>query len=82
MEKYIKITIDLKETKLSWNQLYKLYNVDEDNEPQDMTIGRNLLMHSIERRNNLLKLEVMKLLQNMLIRQSQEQLLKDQNFLE
>ena len=43
MEKYIKITIDLKETKLSWNQLYKLYNVDEDNEPQDMTIWGNTI---------------------------------------
>ena len=41
MEKYIKIKIDLKATKLSWNQLYKLYNVDEFNEPQDMTIGGN-----------------------------------------
>ncbi|ETI90986.1 MAG: hypothetical protein Q607_CBUC00038G0002 [Clostridium butyricum DORA_1] len=43
MERYIKITIDLKETKLSWNQLYKLYNVDEYNEPQDMMIGGNTI---------------------------------------
>lgn len=43
MEGYIKIKIDLKATKLSWNQLYKLYNVDEYNEPQDMTIGGNNL---------------------------------------
>lgn len=41
MEKYIKITIDLNKTKLSWDQLYKLYNVDEYNDPQDLSIGRN-----------------------------------------
>ncbi len=40
MEKYIKITIDLEITKLSLDQLYKLYNVDEYNDPQDLSIGR------------------------------------------
>lgn len=42
MEKYIKITIDLEATKLSLDQLYKLYNVDEYNDPQDLLIGRKL----------------------------------------
>lgn len=40
MEKYIKITIDLEATKLSLDQHYKLYNVDEYNDPQDLLIGR------------------------------------------
>lgn len=42
MEKYIKITIDLEATKLSLDQLYKLYNVDEYNDMQDLLIGRKL----------------------------------------
>lgn len=42
MEKYIKITIDLEATKLSLDQLYKLYNVDEYNDPQDLLIWKKV----------------------------------------
>lgn len=42
MEKCIKITIDLEATKLSLDQLHKLYNIDKYDDIQDLLIGKKL----------------------------------------